>query len=51
MPHSHNDPGWLWTFDVYHSARTHDMFENLVSCAVHCGYDELIVHCGYDELT
>lgn len=30
MPHSHNDPGWLLTFDDYHNSRNLVMFENLV---------------------
>lgn len=30
MPHSHNDPGWLYTYDSYYSLKTKVTFDNLV---------------------
>ncbi|XP_067940023.1 alpha-mannosidase 2-like isoform X1 [Watersipora subatra] len=31
MPHSHNDPGWLWTYDMYYQSRTRTMFDYLIT--------------------
>lgn len=31
MPHSHNDPGWLYTFDGYFESMTKNALDNYVS--------------------